>query len=322
MSTEDILFSIITPCYNLENIVSDTINSVIQQTYNNFELILINDGSSDNTLKELHFFSSKDTRIKVYSKENGGVSAARNYGISKAQGDYLLFLDGDDRIDSHLLESAHEVLKKREFDMYSFGYVKVDSSGRKIKSYSKIKFDSNSFSGEEFLEKYLYKKMNQHICSYIIKRDIIVSNSIIFNPKTKYAEDVEFIIKSISKCSSVYYDSKEYFLYYHREGSAVNRRIILDNFEVYTRIESYLKDVNNIAGRQFLCFWYVNFYKTIIKKGSNPDTVKQYLKFEYLLKYFRFKFDKYSIVTFIFIVLYRMMLRSHLIKQYELEKSA
>lgn len=320
MKDNNILFSIITPAYNLENIIGNTIESVLMQSYKNFEYIIVNDGSFDNTLKEIEHFANKDSRIKVYSQENGGVSSARNLGIKKSSGDYILFLDGDDRIVPSLLESAFTILKNYDVDMYSFGYVHLDINDKKIKSYSKEKFNGMFFSGYDFLEKYLYKKIDQCICSTIIKRDIIIDNDIEFNIKTKRTEDIEFIIKIISKSKKIYYNSSEYFKYYYRDGSAVNRRIKIDNFDVYIRIDNYLKDINLEASRQNRCYWFVNFYRNIFKKGSDSDTVRQYLEFEGVLKHYKFKFDKYGIVTLCFIMLYRPFLKSLLIKKYQLEK--
>jgi glycosyltransferase involved in cell wall biosynthesis len=314
-----ILFSIITPAYNLENIIGATIESVLNQGYKNFEYIIINDGSIDNTLIKIENYAKLDSRIRVFSKENGGVSSARNLGIEKSKGEYLLFLDGDDIIESSLLEDSYKILKTNKVDMYSFGYVHLDSNGQKIKSYSKEEYNGKVFSGDKFLEKYLYKKIDQHICSAIVKRDIITENDFKFNIKTKVAEDTEFIIKIMSKSKTVYYNSYEYFKYYYRDGSAVNRKIKRENFDVYVRIDDYLKEINVKAARQNRCYWFVNFYRNILKKGSDSDTVRKFLEFETALKHYKFKFDRYGIVTLGFIILYRPFLKSYLINKYELE---
>lgn len=320
MDKTRIKFSVIIPCYNLEGIVSNTINSVLQQTYKQFEVIAVDDGSTDNTLQELQLLKKKDSRIKVYSKKNGGVSSARNYGISRARGEYLYFLDGDDRIHNYLLEKAFNVLKDNNIDMYSFGFMKVDSTGKKIKTYTKNTYNECTIAGLEFLEKHLYKQVTQNICSCIISKELIERNNISFIEGTKYAEDIEFIIKVMSKSNLVYYNSKEMFYYYYREGSAVNRTIDMDNFDVYIRIQEYLKDINIKATCQYICYWFVSFYMNILKKGSNSETVRKYLEFEYVLKNYKFRFDIYSFITFIFIILYKPVFKKYLIKKYKLEK--
>ena len=97
------LVSIIVPCYNVEKYVEECINSIILQDYKNWEGILINDGSSDNTLELINKFKEKDDRIRVFSQENLGLSATRNKGIEHSNGVFIFFLDSDDVLDSHAI---------------------------------------------------------------------------------------------------------------------------------------------------------------------------------------------------------------------------
>src|SRR5690554_4366466 len=115
------MFSIIIPLYNKENSVFETLNSVFNQSFSEFEVILVNDGSSDNSLKVVQKFM--DPRLKVYSKENGGVSDARNYGISKAENEYIAFLDADDFWESFYLEKMRELIHRYpDCGMYNSAY--------------------------------------------------------------------------------------------------------------------------------------------------------------------------------------------------------
>ena len=121
-SNSQIKFSIIVPVYNRAKIVNKAIDSVIKQTYQNWELVLINDGSKDNSLEILKQYEQKDSRIKVYDKENGGVCSARNCGIENANGDYLLFLDSDDEHVDCTLSTLVEAIKKFGcLDVFTFG---------------------------------------------------------------------------------------------------------------------------------------------------------------------------------------------------------
>ena len=106
----DILFSIIIPTYNREKFIVKTIQSVLSQTYTNFELIIVDDGSTDNTEKFVR--NVKDNRIKFFKKENKERGAARNYGTNKAKGDYITFLDSDDLLYSKYLEEANRFIQK------------------------------------------------------------------------------------------------------------------------------------------------------------------------------------------------------------------
>ncbi|WP_165021098.1 glycosyltransferase family 2 protein [Dysgonomonas sp. ZJ279] len=104
------MFSIIIPLYNKENYIKKTISSVLGQTFTDYEVVIVDDGSTDNSLSVLSNF--QDDRIKVYSKENGGVSSARNFGIEKAQGKYIAFLDADDYWEEDYLQSVYNTILK------------------------------------------------------------------------------------------------------------------------------------------------------------------------------------------------------------------
>ena len=98
------LISVIIPIYKVEDLLERCVNSVINQTYNNLQIILVDDGSPDNCPKLCDDFAKKDNRILVIHKENGGLSDARNYGIEKAKGKYITFIDSDDYIDDRMIE--------------------------------------------------------------------------------------------------------------------------------------------------------------------------------------------------------------------------
>ena len=118
--------SIIIPIYNVEKYLRRCLDSVIQQTFTDFEIICINDGSPDNSLHILEDYASKDNRIKIITQKNQGLSIARNNGLKIAQGDYIYFLDSDDAIHPKLLETAYIFATKHNADMVCFGYIKSD----------------------------------------------------------------------------------------------------------------------------------------------------------------------------------------------------
>ena len=115
------LISIIIPVYNTEEFITDCLNSVLEQTFQDFEVICINDGSPDNSLAILKKFQLKDTRIKVISQQNQGVSIARNTGLSHAKGDYITFLDSDDTIAPTFLEKLYQPLKENPQANFAWG---------------------------------------------------------------------------------------------------------------------------------------------------------------------------------------------------------
>ncbi len=129
MQKEEIKFSIIIPLYNKARYVSNTINSVLSQSYENFEVIIVNDGSTDNSLEVVSNF--KDERIKVFTKQNGGVSSARNYGIQKASYPYIAFLDADDLWEKSFLSEIKLMIEKYpEASVFCTNYASYYPTGK------------------------------------------------------------------------------------------------------------------------------------------------------------------------------------------------
>ena len=126
-------FSIIIPVYNVEPYLEKCLDSVTNQTYKNFEVIIVNDSSPDNSQKIIDKYVKKDKRFKGYIKENGGVSSVRNYGLQKVSGDYILFLDGDDYIDISLLEELSKKIANQYPDIVRFSLSTVTEKNELIK---------------------------------------------------------------------------------------------------------------------------------------------------------------------------------------------
>lgn len=116
------LVSFIIPIYNAEKYLDECIKSIIKQTYSNFELLLVNDGSTDNSAIICDTYANKDSRIKVIHKINGGVSSARNIGLDNAKGEYICFVDADDVIHPKLLETTLSVLMETQQDIIIYRY--------------------------------------------------------------------------------------------------------------------------------------------------------------------------------------------------------
>ena len=109
--------SVVVPVYNVEQYLEKCVNSIINQTYKNLEIILVDDGATDKSGKLCDELAKLDNRIMVYHKKNGGLSDARNYGVERATGDYIGFVDSDDYIDAEMYEKLYEALKKENVDV-------------------------------------------------------------------------------------------------------------------------------------------------------------------------------------------------------------
>lgn len=153
-------FSIIVPIYNVEKYLKKCIESLINQTYRPYEIILVNDGTKDNSQQIIDEYVNKYPEIiKGYIKENGGLSDARNYGVKKATGDYIVFVDSDDYIKLDLLETLNNNIKDNE-DMIGYGLIVVDSNYNEVQVVNKAVFDTtigekaliNLINGKNFFE--------------------------------------------------------------------------------------------------------------------------------------------------------------------------
>ena len=140
-----IKYSIVVPIYNVEKYLEKCLDSIKNQTYQNFEVIMVNDGSTDNSNKIMKKFEL-DNRFKSYYKENGGLSDARNFGIIKAKGDYLILIDGDDYIEDDLLFQINKELQGKKYDIIRFGLNIVNEKGNIIREVKNIKYNGNNLN--------------------------------------------------------------------------------------------------------------------------------------------------------------------------------
>lgn len=153
---QDFKISIIIPAYNVQNYISRCLESLINQTYKNLEIIVINDGSKDNTLNIINEFAKKDNRIIVINQENKGVSDSRNAGLKKVTGTYITFVDSDDWLDNNSCEEMINYLISNNADIAMFGYIREYENN----SIPKALFNENErvFNKEEIM-KYLHRRI-------------------------------------------------------------------------------------------------------------------------------------------------------------------
>lgn len=129
---QDKLVSIVTPLYNGERFVRQTVESVLAQTYPDWEMVIVNDGSKDRSEQIVREYAEKDSRIRVFSQPNGGSASARNHGIREARGKYMVFLDADDYWDATFLEEQLRFLKEKKASIVCASCRRVDDSGKEV----------------------------------------------------------------------------------------------------------------------------------------------------------------------------------------------
>lgn len=268
------LISVIIPCYNIEKYISKTIDSVLNQKFNNFEIILVDDGSVDNTGRILDEYLKKDNRIKVIHKKNEGVAIARNKGLLESNGEYIYFLDGDDYISTSYFEDISKIILKNNLEIIISPYY-IEKNNRKFLLSSDIKEKNYD---KDFILKNLFTRK---ICkaamgTSLIKKEIIVKNNIFFNEKLSYSEDYHFIIRVFFKARNFYYTNKPYFTYVQREGSAINSKLNLkrlDTLKALIDLENNLNIENKNLKNYFYLFYAISFIGNVnvLSKQKNLD---------------------------------------------------
>lgn len=189
--------SIIVPVYNVEKYLSKSIDSILVQTYRNFELILVDDGSTDKSSDICNFYVDKDIRVKYIHKENGGVSSARNIGIENAQGDYIVFIDSDDWIDDSFLNKLIPFLQGK--DMLFYGARVCDSKGQLLNVMKLKNLDSISSPYKDILNYLLGTEVFGHTWMMLISRKFIFLNNIRFYEDVSIHEDFIFACECLLK---------------------------------------------------------------------------------------------------------------------------
>lgn len=213
------LISIIVPVYNVEQYLEKCVDSIINQKYKNLEIILVDDGATDSSGKLCDELAKIDNRIKVYHKENGGLSDARNYGVERATGDYIGFVDSDDYIDSEMYEELYEAIKKENVDVVECN-LKIIYPDR-VELFTEQKY-YNVYTKQEYLEEYLkIEKIFGSACVRLIKSDI--AKKLKF-PVGKLYEDTYYAYDLIEKVDRYVIMNNPYYNYLMRENSITNTK--------------------------------------------------------------------------------------------------
>ena len=295
------LISIIVPVYNCAPFLDECVNSILKQTYPHFELILINDGSTDNSLEIITRYEKLDRRTNVITKENSGVSNTRNLGISLAKGDYICFIDADDWVESDYLSSF---LKYAENDKLIIQHIKRGSSivGNFKYGIYHTKTDYNKlFLNNQLL--YHGGPVSKHF-----SRNIIIQNKILFNPKLSYGEDLMFFLHYLDGVDEVeIIDSCGYNYRYNSNSLSTKKHTFDSLFSFFREINAFFthKNIKENNFKKYIFSSISDVAETSIDHGiidenninnrkENLNTLRKELNINYL------KFTKpYRKVTYI-----------------------
>ena len=226
--------SVIIPAFNAEKNIKNTLESLLNQTFENFEVILVNDGSSDNTESVVKEFMAIDNRIKYIYQTNSGVAIARNTGIDNSSGNYISFLDSDDYYDKFYLEKMYKKIKEENGNICYCGYNLTNGSTRKNKT---------KFNSDNLLLDFILGKIKVHISCVLINREFLLNQNIRFPKGVQWGEDFEFLCLLFKTGYKICY-IKEYLSYYridHNENQL--SKFSLDKIDL--DFESIQRLINN-----------------------------------------------------------------------------
>lgn len=232
------LISVIVPVYRVEKYLKKCIDSILEQTYRNMEIILVDDGSDDSCPDICEEYAKIDKRVKVIHQTNGGLSAARNSGIRAAKGKYISFIDSDDYIEKDMYEVLVKRMQKDESQLAVCNYMYVDESGNFIESLNKKNaIIDGVITPKEALERLILDRN----CYYIPAWNKLYERSLFKDiqfPEGKLNED-EFVVHYIyEKCRKISCVEKELYYYVQRMGSIMNTNVCVKRLDV---VEAYLE---------------------------------------------------------------------------------
>lgn len=214
---EKLLLSVIVPVYNVELYLENCLASILAQTYQNMEILCINDGSTDESQKILERFAALDKRVVVITQENAGVSASRNRGIDVAKGAYITFVDSDDALDPRMYETLIEILEREQAQIAHCGYrrISADGSQKDITGSEQYLVQTSEEAVKSLLSDELFVGS---LCNKIYRRELFQSIRLI--PEIRINEDILANVQLFSAAEKiVFYDVPLYF-YYERKQSA------------------------------------------------------------------------------------------------------
>lgn len=216
--------SIIVPVYNAEKTLPRCLDSILQQTYFNFELLLINDGSSDKSGLICNKYAKENEKIKVFHKENTGVSATRNLGIQIAKGDWLCFIDSDDAIETNYLQTFIDLLSKYDADCYITS-CKIYSKGM----FQTITLKEQIVAKENIYESIIYLRQTTLLgvpWNKLFKTSVIRKNQVYFDETISSYEDEIFVLQYLTHSKHICISAQQTYIYYKNNVNSLSKRYI------------------------------------------------------------------------------------------------
>lgn len=291
--------SIIVPIYNVEKYIDKAMESIVNQTYKNLEIILINDESKDKSIKICEKYIKNDTRIKLVNQKNKGLSGARNTGLENATGDYIMFIDPDDTFELNACENLYKEIEKTNADYVIANYRNMDEDDTK---WDKPAFDTNKYKKMQVSIKEPTKcfyVMNSGVWNKIFRKEFLDAIKVKFVEKTP-AEDAIFTTYCFIKAQKVYYTPEIVYNYRLRESDSISSSCSKEYFlginRAYKMIYNNFKENNQI---DFYRFFYAKSMNYILYKFIDSEllTIEERIYVLDEMKWFYILSDELKVPT-------------------------
>lgn len=285
MRPTDCCLSIIIPCYNSERFIKNTITMFETQDIKDCEIIIVDDGSQDDTLAITKKLEKEYDNIFVISKKNEGASSARNEGLKYAKGRYVIFFDSDDKIEENTLKYYKRIFQQHsECEIYAFGY-QMSRNGKVIRKYVTRRHKEFVLSGSRVLEEIFYGRMYVHICACVFKKSFLKRYNLLFAEGVAIGEDQDYIRRCLVKAQKIYYNERISFTYQLRPESQTEGNTY--TLKTFQSLEFTLKSINYIRGSVsvYACNFFaasryvnqiLNYLKSDLKSAEIESEFRNY----------------------------------------------
>ena len=260
--------SVIVPVYGVEKYLDRCVQSIVDQTYTNWELLLIDDGSPDRSGEMCDEWKKKDERIRVLHKKNGGVSSARNLGLDNAKGEWVMFVDADDWIEKKCLKVCVDTVLEEKLDVVQFNFKQVNDDGKIFVRNDKV---TTKMGGNAFIKNGIY---NVATWAALISKRIIDAHNLRFPINVKLAEDQIFMMECLCEATRVRILGCDYYNYFNNNfGSVFNT----NSNDIVNSIHALLKfrDEHRIWENHISRLLYDYFIMLLLDKDFS---VKSFMK--------------------------------------------
>lgn len=295
--------SIILPCYNVENYLPRAIESVLNQTNPDFELLVVIDGSPDNSKTIAEKYALNDNRIKVFEKPNGGLSDARNYGLERAKGEFVYFMDSDDWIEPNLLEDNLKIIQDENLDFIIFGYIQddEDADGNLIASKVVAPKISELIKGQPIELDVHYIGLMGYAWNKVYRRSFLNQHNFRFEKGISLVEDILFNAPIYTISQKIVFNPKAYYHYFNRPVVTLMKQFHENSFELKKRknlvLEQFfdeweIKNIDQILGHLHIqgiryCIHNLFSFKNQLNFNQKVEYIKRMYKDEMTRRYIK-----------------------------------